>query len=276
MQTLAKQFSVLMSLYSKENPLYLDYCFLSIYNQTLPCNELICVYDGPIGNELEAVVNNWLNKLPIKIIPLDKNVGLGNALNEGLKHCTYELVARMDTDDACLNTRFEQQIAYMTLHPDTAILGCTIYECESDITTITSTRTVPTDHNDIIEFAKLKNPFNHMSVMFKKSVVLSVGGYKHHYLMEDYNLWLRIIAKSYKVANLNNPLLMVRAGSNMIARRKGLAYVKSEYQLARLKYALHIQPLLPATFTFVLRSLPRVLPVFLLSYLYKRTRVNSN
>ena len=273
---MSKEFSVLMSLYNKEHPQYLDECFSSIYNQTLPCNELICVYDGPVGEKLESVVNSWCEKLPIKTIRLDKNVGLGNALNEGLKHCTHELVARMDTDDACLSSRFELQLNYMTLHPNTSILGGTIYECESDINVITSTRRVPTENNDIIKFAKLKNPFNHMSVMFKKTVVLSVGGYKHHYLMEDYNLWLRVIAKCYAVANLSNPLVMVRAGSSMIARRKGLTYVKSEYQLARLKYELNIQSFFPAVLTFLLRSLPRVLPVFLLSYLYKKTRVDTN
>ncbi|ELK0490891.1 glycosyltransferase, partial [Escherichia coli] len=103
-------FSVLMSLYIKEKPEYLHECLKSLYEQTKQADEIVLVYDGPITNELDKVVNYWLNSLPIKIIKLSKNVGLGQALNKGLAQCENDYVARMDTDDICHPKRFEIQI----------------------------------------------------------------------------------------------------------------------------------------------------------------------
>ncbi|TNV18996.1 glycosyltransferase [Buttiauxella sp. B2] len=270
------KFSVLMSLYHKESAANLDDCLLSLYNQTLTIPEVICVYDGPVSKELDDIVMKWASKLPIKTVKLDRNVGLGNALNEGLKHCSYDFVARMDTDDICVETRFSEQIAYLEKNPQTAILGSNTLEFESDENIITSSRIVPSSSQDIVKYASLKNPFNHMSVIFNKNTIISVGGYRHHYLMEDYNLWLRVLATSCQVANIESYLVKVRAGDGMIARRRGLLYIKSEYQLAYLKYKLKFQSLPISLTYFFIRSLPRLLPVPLLRYLYKKSRRINN
>jgi glycosyltransferase involved in cell wall biosynthesis len=124
---------------------------------------------------------------------LKNNVGLGQALNEGMKHCTYDYVMRMDTDDICQPTRFELQSVFMELNPDIDISGSCIREFIGDKNNIVSERKVPLTDKEIKKFARHKNPFNHMTVIFKKSSVQSVGGYQHHYLMEDYNLWLRLL-----------------------------------------------------------------------------------
>jgi glycosyltransferase involved in cell wall biosynthesis len=93
-------FSVLLSVYYKENPLYFRISLDSIFNQTVLPTEIVLVKDGPLTSELDTVIEEYKLKYPIlKILPLIKNVGLGKALNEGLKYCSYELVARMDTDD---------------------------------------------------------------------------------------------------------------------------------------------------------------------------------
>lgn len=266
------QYSVLMSLYYKEIPANLNECLLSLYNQTIEIPEIICVYDGPISKELDEVVMKWATKLPLKTIRLERNVGLGNALNEGLKHCCHDFVARMDTDDICVKTRFAEQIAYLEKNPQTAILGSNTQEFESDPEIVISSRVVPSRHQEIVKYAKLKNPFNHMSVIFNKHIILAAGGYRHHYLMEDYNLWLRVLASNCDVANIESYLVKVRAGDGMIARRSGIRYIKSEYQLAQLKYKLKIQSLPAAVGCFLIRSLPRLLPVSILSHVYKYVR----
>jgi len=265
-------FSVLMSLYYRESPNYLEQCLLSLYEQTLSIPEIVCVFDGPITEDLERVVDSWSHKLPIKIIRLEKNLGLGSALNEGLNHCSFDIVARMDTDDICAKTRFEEQINFLSNNPDVKLLGSNIYEFEDDISNITSSRKVPTNNNDIVEFAKKKNPFNHMSVIFRKDAIIKVGGYKHHHLMEDYNLWLRVLADGNQGANLKDCLVLVRAGGSMISRRRGLDYINSELQLAKLKYNLNIQSYFQACLVFIIRSIPRLLPVSILSYIYKFSR----
>ena len=130
----------------------------------------------------------------------------------------------------------------------------------------------PTEHNDIVNYAKKRNPINHMTVAFKKEAVLAVGGYQHHLFMEDYNLWIRMISSGYKVANLPDILVKVRAGNSMVTRRKGLKYIKSEYKLANLKIKTNLDNSFSAYSIFLLRSIPGMLPTSFLSKIYKMLR----
>lgn len=266
------QFSVLMSLYDKEKPSYLEECLESLVNQTQRADEIVLVYDGPINRDLISVVDSWSSLLPIKIVALKKNVGLGQALNEGLKHCTYDYVMRMDTDDICQPSRFELQSQFMELNPDIDISGSCIYEFIDNKANIVSERKVPLADNDIKKFAKHKNPFNHMTVVFKKSSVQSVGGYQHHYLMEDYNLWLRLLGNGFKAGNLDEALVLVRVGVDMLVRRRGLKYVASEYKLAQTKRITGFQNIFTSYFYFIMRSAPRLMPLWALKRIYNITR----
>src|SRR5690554_5001347 len=113
-------FTVLMSVYAKEQPDYFNQAFLSIWDQqTLKPDQIVLVKDGPLTAELDAEIQRWQEKLGkvLSVVELPENVGLGAALNEGLKACKYELVARMDTDDISLPARFEEQVAFMQTHP---------------------------------------------------------------------------------------------------------------------------------------------------------------
>ena len=111
-KTVDNKFSVLMSLYIKEKPEYLRECIESILCQTVLPDEIVIVKDGPLTEELEQVLEEYISKNPTlyTIVPLGKNVGLGLALAEGMHWCRNELVARMDTDDVCRNDRFEKQL----------------------------------------------------------------------------------------------------------------------------------------------------------------------
>lgn len=265
-------FSVLMSLYIKENPIYLDRCLESLYRQTSPADEIIIVLDGEISIELTEVIHKWTSLLPLKIMPLKENVGLGEALNLGLKICSNDIVIRMDTDDICIDTRFKIQYEYLLAHPDVAIVGSNIEEFYTDENILNGKRLVPSTNLEIKKLCTIRNPFNHMSVGFRKSVIEKVGGYQHHYFMEDYNLWLRAIAAGFQVANMDQSLVRVRVGDDMLKRRSGLKYVLSEYQLAVLKYNLGLQGLCSAVTVFFIRSVPRLIPISILRKLYKYLR----
>lgn len=265
-------FSVLLSLYIKENPKNLSDCLLSLENQTILADEVIIVLDGPITVDLQQVLEIFSDRLPIKLVPLDHNVGLGKALNEGLKHCSNEWIFRMDTDDICLPDRFEKQVAFIKENPDVSLVGGQIEEFEETMSLSTGKRIVPTEYQEICQKALKTNPFNHMTVAYKKSAVLDAGSYQHHLFMEDYNLWLRMIAKGYLVRNLPDILVNVRAGSAMHSRRKGLNYIKSEYNLARLKNRLGLQSQFMAQSYFILRSIPRLFPNFILKTIYNFLR----
>ncbi|WP_395279300.1 glycosyltransferase [Enterobacter asburiae] len=162
----SRSFSVLMSLYYKEKPVFLDSCFASLANQLLFPTEIVCVFDGPLNAELEAVVLKWSEKLNINIVRLPVNVGLGNALNKGLAHCSFDIVARMDSDDICLPERFQKQIPLFFNDKDLILLGSGIDEFEVCENTIKSVRKVPLSQAEIREYCKIKNPFNHMTVVF--------------------------------------------------------------------------------------------------------------
>src|SRR5271157_6087686 len=113
--------AVLMSTYRWESPTHLRQSLDSLVAQTLQPDEVIIVKDGPLTCELEDVLTDYAFKLPLVLVSLAKNAGLGTALAEGLRHCCSELVARMDTDDICPPTRLEMQVSFMRQHPDCSV-----------------------------------------------------------------------------------------------------------------------------------------------------------
>ncbi|NNP75073.1 amylovoran biosynthesis protein AmsE [Acinetobacter sp. Ac_3412] len=264
-------FSILLSLYHKEKVEYLEKCFESIWDQqTLKPTEIVLVLDGPIGEGLTKSVEHWQQKLGniLKIVTLAENVGLGKALNEGLKHCTNEWVFRMDTDDICTPDRFSKQVAFIKENPDVVLFGGQILEFNQDVSDAHVLKAVPENHNEIKAFAQNRCPFNHMTVAYRHDVITALGGYQHHLFMEDYNLWLRVIGAGYKVANLPDVILFARVGNGMHARRKGLEYIKSEKKLLDLKKELKLQDPIRANIVFLLRSVFRLLPSTMLGKIY--------
>lgn len=262
--------SILISLYNNENENNLFSCLDSLKNQTTMANEVILVLDGYVRDSLLKIVDDFKNILNIKLIKIPENVGLGKALNYGLKFCNYNYIARMDTDDICLPDRLEKQILFLNQNPDTDILGTSIIEF--DEFNNQRRKELPLSKNKIRKFSKEKNPFNHMTVIFKKSAVNSAGGYMHHHYMEDYNLWLRMIHKNMNTANLKDVTVMARVGKSMLLKRRGLKYLLSEFTLFKLKNSLEITTFFSGLLIFFKRSLSRIIPVFLLRIVYNMNR----
>ncbi len=229
-----EKFSVLMSLYIKEKAEYFKLCMESVLGQTALPDEIVIVKDGPVSEEVDVVLEDYLsqNRNLFKVVALTENKGLGLALAEGLLHCSNELVARMDTDDIAVPERFELQLKMFESNPDLDICGGQILEFEENEDNIVAERKVPLSHGEIIEYQKKRSAFNHMTVMFKKSKVLEAGNYKHCPLMEDDMLWVDMINAGAKCANLSENLCKVRTNRDMIARRGGLKYYK-KYKNAR-------------------------------------------
>ncbi len=230
------KFSVLMSVYYKESPDNLIECFESLLRQTQPANEWVLVLDGPLTLELDKVIQEYVSKYPklIKIVALEKNVGLGLALREGVCHCSHDYIARMDTDDICVNTRFEKQIEFLETHSDVDICGGQIAEFEGSVENVIAIRKVPLEDDKIKKYQRTRCAFNHVTVFFKKQAVLSAGNYENAPLTEDDMLWARMILANKKMANLPEILVYVRVGRDMIKRRGGLAYYR-KYRASRKK-----------------------------------------
>lgn len=267
------KFSVLLSVYKKENPKYLDRAIKSIWDdQILKPAEIVLVKDGPLTEELNNTINSFLQRsYPIKTVTLKKNQGLGIALHEGIKHCSYEWVARMDTDDIAMPSRFETQITYISTHPDIDVIGAWIAEFQGDINNITSIRKVPCTHAEITSFAKKRNPINHPVVMFRKTKVEQAGSYQQCLFFEDYWLWVRMLQQGAKFHNIQTPLLWFRSNADLFIRRGGWNYFKLEYKFQCL---LRINGFISCP-RFIenisIRFIFRIIPNKIRSFLYKKT-----
>ena len=222
-----------MSVYVKENPTFLRDAIKSIQNQTLKPSELVLVEDGPLTPELYQVLDEVeaQSEIPVKRCPLEENQGLGLALRYGVLQCQYDIIARMDTDDIAVADRFEKQIQLME-QENLDLLGGHIAEFIDNPDEIVSYRRVPTQHADIVAYQRMRSAFNHMTVMFKKDMVLKAGNYEDGLYMEDDLLWLNMIAAGAKTGNLDQILCKVRVGAGMFERRGGLRYLKL-YRQAR-------------------------------------------
>lgn len=226
-------FSVIMSVYKNDNEEHFDRAIQSIsVDQTIMPNEIVLIVDGFVTDGINEVIKKYEQQIPFfRVIRLKENVGLGNALRIAIEQCKYEWVARMDSDDISIFNRFEQQIKYIKEHPDIDIVGGNIAEFILEESNVVSHRNVPMNDEDIKKYLKKRCPFNHVSVMYKRSTIIEVGGYIDWFWNEDYYLWIRMFQKKCIFANTGTILVNVRVSEDMYKRRGGWKYFKSEIAL---------------------------------------------
>ena len=225
-----EKYSVLMSVYAKEKPEYLRERMESMFHQTVPTDDFVLVCDGPLTKELDAVITQMQQQYPdiLHLIRLKKNVGLGNALKEGISYCKNELIARMDSDDISCLDRCKKQLAEFEKDPMLDLISGTIQEFDDNSQTVLRQRVLPTSHQQIIKFSKKRNPFNHPVVIFKKKAVIKAGNYNEKYpLFEDYYLWIRMLQNGCRGKNIIEPILYMRTSENTYMRRGGKVYAKN-------------------------------------------------
>lgn len=165
-----KSYSVLMSVYAKEQPQFLKLAIESILNQTVSTNEFVIVCDGPLTQALDDVLDSYSDKYKslFKFIRLPQNLGLGPALREGIRYCNNELIARMDSDDISCLTRMQRQLQLFDEDEKLDFCSGHIAEFDNNPQDIVAYRRVPCTHSEILEYAHKRNPMNHMAVMYKK------------------------------------------------------------------------------------------------------------
>ena len=272
MSGLSLKYSVLMSVYYKENAEYLRSAMNSIWNQTVKTDNFILVCDGGLTPELDRAIEDMMEQHheDLRVIRMEKNRGLGNALNVGIKHCKNELVARMDSDDISRPDRCERQLKVFAEKPDVSIVSGVVEEFIQSTNEVDARRVLPEKQEEIVTFAKKRNPFNHPCVMYKRSAVETAGGYQDFYLLEDYYLWIRMLQKGCIGYNLQQPLLWMRAGSDMYKRRAGWKYAQS--QKALFKYMKDSGFISGSQYTksVGIRTASSITPNWLREFMFKR------
>lgn len=266
------KFSVLLSIYKKEKKQYFKQALESILNQTLKPSEIVVVKDGKLAYELDEVCLEYKEKYSaiFKFVELETNQGLGKALQIGVQNCSYEIIARMDTDDIAKPNRFEKQIREFEKDRKLTVLGSAIEEFSITPDVIDTIRSVPLTNQEIKQYAKMRNPFNHMTVMFRKSAVIDVGNYLPFHLSEDYYLWYRLLSKGYKTKNLSESLVYARVDKNMFKRRGGVKYFLQEVKLQNIFYKNHFINSFEYVRNLGIRMSARIVPNLVRGYLYKR------
>ncbi len=228
-----EKYSVLMSVYIKERAEFLEQSLDSMLSQTIKPDEIVLVEDGPLSEELYAVIKNYDDSHPglFTTVELPTNGGLGNALNEGLKVARNDLVARMDSDDISYPERCEKELQAFDRLPELSIVGTQINEFVGDPGNIVSSREVPSSYSGILKFSRRRSPFNHPTVMYRRNDVLKAGGYKAYGRKEDLDLFIRMVNEGYKAINLKKTYLYYRTSEDNLQRRREWVNCKEYIQI---------------------------------------------
>lgn len=263
------EFSVLMSVYRGDNPDYVRRALASVScDQQLAPNQIVLVQDGPLPPPLQAVVDDAgeiCHPVPVTPVVLEENRGLARALQAGLTHCAFDIVARADADDICLPQRFAKQIPKMA-HLD--LLGAAIQEFHDDEGQVGLVRALPQTAPEIRQVLPLRDPFNHPAVVLRKSAVAKAGGYDNLTKMEDYWLFARMVHGGARVANLPEVLVYYRVGAGAYQRRGGLDMFKAEYQLQRALRRIGVTSRAQMARNLAVRCSYRLIPASVRKVLY--------
>jgi glycosyltransferase involved in cell wall biosynthesis len=226
-------FSLLVSVYDGDRADHIRRAFRSaVDDQTVPPDQVVIVQDGPVPDELARCLAELAaaSPVPVTLVPLERNLGLGPALDRGIAAAWYDVVARMDADDVAMPHRFEVELPLIR---DADLVGAGLLEFVEDTDDIVGQRIPPTDPDRIRRYARLADPFNHPTVVYRRQAVLAAGGYGDLPLMEDYALFARMIGNGARVVNVAEPLVFYRVGSTAFKRRGGARLLRSELRLQR-------------------------------------------
>ena len=273
-----KKYSVLMSVYFKENPEWFDNSIKSMLEQTIFPDEFVIVEDGELTDDLDCVVEKYVKKFPnvFKIVKIEKNGGLGPALKRGVEDCKNEFIARMDSDDYCLPNRIEKEFEMFDKDPDLGMVGTNVAEFTESIDNVISKVILPETNEEIIKFSKKRNPFRHPSILFKKSSVLKAGNYREYYLCEDYDMWLRMIRSGCKCYNIQEILTYMRISEDFYKRRGGIKYLKSINKFKKEQMSIGYFTKTEYIKSIVPHAIVCLMPNFLRDFVYKKMLRKGN
>ena len=262
--------TVLMAVYAKDNTELFKSAVESVFENTLQPDAFILVVDGVISNELNVAVAELEQKFSLTVLRLPKNQGLANALNKGLALVETQWVLRADADDYNLPNRFELQAKeILKSNNEIDMIGGAIQEV-SESGAFLGIRKPPCSNGAILKYALSRNPFNHMTVAFKKELVAKVGGYPAVYLKEDYALWSKVLSVPVNVINLPDILVKATADKEFYRRRGGLKYALAEYSLQKYLYRNDMKSLSDACCQGIQRAMVFLFPSFLRERIYKK------
>lgn len=262
-----QEFSVVLSVYSKDKPIFFKEAVESLIAQSYPPAEIVITVDGPVDKKLNAEINK-ISQIPIvKIYRLKTNSGLCVARKKAIELISYKIFAVMDSDDIALPSRFEKQLPFL-ISGEADVVGGWIEEFDSASGDLGKVREVPTEYQDILKFCKWRNPINHVTLMFNKEAYDKVGGYSSTRYNEDWELIIRMLIAGAIVRSIPEVLVNVRAGNSMIERRRALPQFKREIELLVFMYERRFINIFILCANIILRVVLRILPISVTTFVY--------
>jgi glycosyltransferase involved in cell wall biosynthesis len=262
------EFTVLMAVCEKDEPELFAEALASVFANTLKPNHVILAVDGPIAHALNQRVRVAQDHYGVEVVRLARKQGLATALNAGLAHTRTAWIVRADADDYNLPRRFSRLAEGIRAKPELDLIGSAVLELERDGTPV-GIREMPSQQADIVRCLRLRNPFNHMTIACRRSLIEYCGGYPDIYCREDYALWVKMLRVGARCANLPEVLVHATAGQNMYRRRGGLRYILAERDMQDLMVRLGLKSRLQGIVDGVARSSIFMAPIFLRRLVYE-------
>ena len=247
-------------------------CLISIKKQSVQLDQLVCVLnDIDLSTSIESDLSSCATSVLTPKLPT--LVRLGPALNFGLKHVRGNLIFRFDPDDIYFKNRVETQLDFLKLHPNIDVLGSSLVEF-FDINDTFFLHNYPTDIDQILKELPKNNPIAHPSVVIKTEVLKNLDGYRDLNGVEDYDLWLRVLANNGQIQNLSQPLFFYRTNPKM-PKRASIRLISSDFKiflsLVKLNYSKFF-----LFKRFLLRFIYRLLPVKIKFFFRKKLYLVPN
>lgn len=262
------EYSVLTSIYKNDRPQFVRIAFESIVKQTHLPEKVIVVIDGTIDKEMNRVIDHFSKNRLFHFIRLRSNIGLGLALNEGLKYVDTKYVMRMDSDDLILPQKAKKQLDFLK-EKNAKLVGTYIGEFYNDKETkIDRIITYHGKVNGNVIRNYYRDPVGHATVMMESSILKQVGGYRNVLAFEDTDLWLRIGKLNFTFYTIPEVLYYARIGDEFHLRRKGLDYLKNEVKVFRLFLDEGLISKTSFLLNIPLRTIIRLLPLGIVRMFY--------
>lgn len=265
---IADRVSALLPVHAGVDPQHLAEAVTSLLAQSRPVDEVVVVHDGPLTSAHHLVLDR-LAPLNVTEVRLAVNQGAGVANQAGLAAATGEWIAKFDSDDICVPDRLQRQFSALE-RGEADICGSAMLEFEDHPGQPKAIRSCPVSHADIARRMRFNNPFNHPTVVYRRDVAVSAGGYGNLRFMQDYDLFARMHAHGARMMNISEPLVFFRADRSMRRRRRSLRMIRLEWSLQRRLHQYGTIGLIRMITNLVIRVAFRLLPDAGLRLVYGR------
>lgn len=245
---------MLIVLYDRDEPSYVDECLGSVAEQSWPADEVVVLTVGTLNESLTSVLAAWQARLPIVQMGVAADLAFGSVLAHGMAHCHGEYVAHVRALDVSQPWRMERQVGFLQQNPHLDLCGSCMWEVDPQTTQPQTRLWVPETDTAIMSMLPYRNPFNLPTMVVRRDKVLACGNYKDLPGAEDYHLWMRMLGSGSRGWNLQDDLVLGRSRARFVPRMPGVQRARTEYHLYRTRRRYRLGNMLSDAMVFLVRA----------------------